>query len=224
MPRILIVDDDTRISDMLKDFLEMEKMTVVTAENAADALAHLETGADLILLDINMPGKDGLSLLKQIRGFSNIPVILLTARVTQSDKILGLGIGADDYITKPFDPIEVIARIKALLRRVQGTSTQQSEETYGDLSLDRNSKEVRIDNEPVSLSFTEYQLLICLIDHANQVVSRDEILKTVWNSDLYHENIVNTNIMRLRDKLGEDPDSPVRIQTIRGHGYIFRNK
>ncbi len=224
MPRILIVDDDARISNMLKDFLEMEKMTVVTAENAADARAHLETGADLILLDINMPGMDGLSLLKQIRGFSNIPVILLTARVTQSDKILGLGIGADDYITKPFDPIEVIARIKALLRRVQRTSSQQSEETYGNLSLDRNSREVRIDNQPVSLSFTEYQLLICLIDHANQVVSRDEILKTVWNSDLYHENIVNTNIMRLRDKLGEDPLNPERIQTLRGHGYIFRYK
>lgn len=224
MPRLLIVDDDARISDMLRDFLEMEHMTVVTAENAQDALAHLETGADLILLDINMPGMDGLALLKKIRSTRNTPVILLTARVTQSDKILGLGIGADDYITKPFDPIEVIARIKALLRRSGRTAGLQAEELYGNLSLDRSSKEVRLNGTPVSLSFTEYQLLICLIDHANQVVSRDDILKRVWSSDLYHENIVNTNIMRLRDKLGEDPEKPERIQTVRGHGYIFRNK
>ncbi len=224
MPRLLLVDDDARISEMLRDFLEMEKMTVLTAENATDALSHLESQIDLILLDINMPGMDGLTLLKKIRSICNTPVILITARVTQADKILGLGIGADDYITKPFDPIEVIARIKALLRRACRTSALQAVEVYGSLSLDRLSKEVCINSYPVLLSVKEYQLLVCLIDHSNQVVSRDDILKSVWNSELYHENTVNTNIMRLRDKLGEDSECPERIQTVRGHGYIFRNK
>jgi len=222
MPRILIVDDDTRISDMLKDFLEMESMTVVTAENAEFALAHLETGVDLILLDINMPTMDGLTLLKKIRQFSSVPVILLTARVTQSDKVLGLGIGADDYITKPFDPMEVIARIKAILRRAARTNSTQLKEIYGSLSIDRCSKEVCIGDHPIPLSFTEYQLLVFLIDHINHVVSRQDILKAVWNSELYHENIINTNIMRLREKLGEDPEKPERILTVRGHGYIFK--
>lgn len=222
MPRLLLVDDDARISDMLKDFLEMEHMTVITADNAADALAHLETGADLVLLDINMPGMDGLTLLKKIRSFSATPVILLTARVTQSDKVLGLGIGADDYITKPFDPIEVIARIKALLRRSGRTSGFQLEETYGPLSLNRSSKEVRVDGRTASLTVTEYQLLLCLIDHADQVVSREEIRRHVWSNGLYHENIINTNIMRLRDKLEPTPDHPTMIQTVRGHGYMFR--
>jgi len=224
---ILVVDDDKNIVSMISDFLTINDLVAIKAYNGRQAMECLEQKEiDLIVLDVNLGETSGFDLCKKIRAHSTVPIIFLTAKIAQSDKILGLGIGGDDYLTKPFDPMELIARIKSNLRRNNKYSHSPSESsllTHRHIEVNRTSHEVLIDGCQVELSSTEYQLLCYLIMHKDQILSRQTLLRDVWNSELYTENTVNTYIMRLRDKIEKDKNFPELLITIRGEGYILKS-
>lgn len=221
----MIVDDEKEIVFMLSTFMEASGMEVIKAYNGYEALIKLDDSIDLVILDINMAQLSGLEVCKQIRAQKNIPILFLTANATQCDKLTGFEIGADDYITKPFDPIELVARVKAHLRRYElyGLSTSRHTKCieFGDVQVFRSARKVLKRQVPVSLSHTEMNLLFYLIDNAQTVLSRQQILIHVWETTLYDENTVNTFIKRLRQKLEDDPAAPVYIKSVRGTGYVF---
>lgn len=226
--RILVVDDDKNIVSMIGDFLKIHGMDSVPAYNGKDALLLLNaTEIDLIILDVNLGDQSGFDLCKTIREHSTVPIIFLTAKIAQSDKILGLGIGADDYMTKPFDPLELIARIKSMLRRSQdfgqsqdNTSTHLS---MKHLSVNKSTRDVSVNGSTIDLSTTEFHLLCYLLENKNRILTRQELLLNVWNSEQYTENTVNTYIMRLRDKIELDKNYPELLITIRGEGYLMKD-
>ena len=223
---ILVVDDDKNIVSMISDFLLINQLTPIAAHTVEEALAHINhMTIDLIVLDVNLDGASGFELCKTIRKTSNTPIIFLTAKITQSDKILGLGIGGDDYLTKPFDPLELIARIQSILRRSQtyrGHSTTSSTLRHDPITLNTDTREVTVHGASIELSSTEFNLLRYLIENSNRILSRQELLKNVWNSELYTENTVNTYIKRLRKKIETDKNFPELLVTIRGEGYILK--
>ncbi len=225
--KILVVDDDKNIVSMISDFLKIHNMIPLPAYSGHDALTVLNNNhVDLIILDVNLGDCNGFNLCKSIRENSHLPIIFLTAKITQSDKILGLGIGADDYLTKPFDPLELIARVKSLLRRTQNYSHRESSNTsictLKHIRVDKNIRAVSVNNTPIELSTTEFHLLTYLMENRNRILTRHELLLNVWNSDLYTENTVNTYIMRLRDKIELDKNYPEILITIRGEGYLMK--
>jgi len=223
--KVLVVDDDKNIVSMISDFLTIHNMTAIKAYTAEEALILSKNqDIDLIVLDVNLENASGFDVCKEIRKYSNVPIIFLTAKITQSDKILGLGIGADDYLTKPFDPLELIARIKSNIRRSQSYKNKQVQDTiiHRNLSIHTASHKVRVDGNPIELSQTEYHLLIFLVENAGRILTRHELLVNVWNSDVYTENTVNTYIMRLRDKIESDKNLPELLITIRGEGYLLK--
>lgn len=216
---ILIVEDEIRIRFLIKDYLLKEDYNVFEAENGIEALDILKNNKlDLIVLDIMMPKMDGLTCLSKIREHSTIPVILLTAKSQEEDKLQGYEVGADDYMTKPFSPKVLVAKIKALLKRTR-EEVDSSTQDYNGLIINKLSHEVRINDKPLSLSPKEYELLIYLIDNESIALSRDNILDNVWGLDYYGDiRTVDTNIKRLREKLG---DKSNYIVTVRGSGYKF---
>ena len=216
---ILIVEDEIRIRFLIKDYLLKEDYNVFEAENGIEALDILKNNKlDLIVLDIMMPKMDGLTCLSKIREHSTIPVILLTAKSQEEDKLQGYEVGADDYMTKPFSPKVLVAKIKALLKRTR-EEVDSSTQDYNGLIINKLSHEVKINNKPLSLSPKEYELLIYLIDNESIALSRDNILDNVWGLDYYGDiRTVDTNIKRLREKLG---DKSNYIVTVRGSGYKF---
>ncbi|MGB3368388.1 MAG: response regulator transcription factor [Acidaminobacteraceae bacterium] len=223
--KILVVDDDKKIVSMISDFLTIHNMTAVAAYTARDARRHSkDPDISLIVLDVNLEHASGFDVCKEIRTYSNVPIIFLTAKITQSDKILGLGIGADDYLTKPFDPLELIARIRSNVRRSLSYIEKDTsgEIIHKNIKIQTASHRVSIDNESIELSSTEYQLLIYLVENTARILTRRELLINVWNSEIYTENTVNTYIMRLRDKIEKDKNFPELLITIRGEGYLFR--
>ncbi len=225
---VLVVDDDKNIVSMISDFLIINQMTPIKAYSGKEALAHMDyLKIDLIVLDVNLGDTNGFDLCKQLRQRTNIPIIFLTAKIAQSDKILGLGIGGDDYITKPFDPLELIARIKTILRRSQHYTSQQAADTlliHQHIALNKSTHDVKVNSISVELSSTEFHLLKYLMENADRILSRQELLRNVWNSELYTENTVNTYIMRLREKIENDKNHPQVLITIRGEGYILKTK
>ncbi len=226
MPKVLIIDDDKSIVSMISDFMRINSIDVVTGFTGEDAVRLSEDASiDLIILDINMNGIDGFEACKKIRAHSMVPIIFLTAKTAQSDKILGLGIGADDYLTKPFDPLELVARVKSNIRRssVYDADSQSSSDLIqiGQITINKSSHKVTKGDLLIDLSATEYTLLLYLIENANRVLNRREILLDVWNSDIYTENTVNTYIMRLREKIEDNKNEPRYLITIRGEGYLF---
>lgn len=226
--KILVVDDDKNIVSMIIDFLIINNMEGIPAYSGKEAFERLERSPfDLIVLDVNLGDEDGFSICKKIRKTSNIPIIFLTAKIGQAEKILGLGIGGDDYLTKPFDPLELIARIKSIIRRSQeydrNTSSESIELHHKSIVLNRTLRSVSIDGNPIELSSTEFNLLAYLMSNQNRILSRQELLKNVWNSELYTENTVNTYIMRLREKIELDKNHPEILITIRGEGYILKS-
>lgn len=216
---ILIVEDEIRIRFLIKDYLLKEDYNVFEAENGIEALDILKNNKlDLIVLDIMMPKMDGLTCLSKIREHSTIPVILLTAKSQEEDKLQGYEVGADDYMTKPFSPKVLVAKIKALLKRTR-EEVDSSTQDYNGLIINKLSHEVKINNKPLSLSPKEYELLMYLIDNESIALSRDNILDNVWGLDYYGDiRTVDTNIKRLREKLG---DKSNYIVTVRGSGYKF---
>ena len=223
--KILVVDDEKNIRDLVCAYLEKENYQVKQAEDGPGGLALARSfQPDLIVLDIMLPGMDGLSLLTELRKTSEAYVILLTAKTEEVDKIVGLSIGADDYLTKPFSPRELVARIKAALRRIQSsTANSQSAALYefDHLRVDPAGFQVWVDGQPVDLTTIEFKLLLTLIEHSGIVLSREQLLERVWGANYYGETrVVDVHIGNLRKKLLREEI----IVTVRGVGYRFSKK
>jgi DNA-binding response OmpR family regulator len=221
---ILLVDDDALLRRSLAFNLEQAGYQVHTAANAEDALAMAhQNPPDLVLLDIGLPGMDGLDALTQFREHVGVPVIFLTARRRELDQVLGLEMGADDYVTKPFDMDVLVARIKAVLRRSQRLAAPSSESAsllVGDLAIDPTAHIITLGGEPVDMPPREFDLLYALASEAGRVVSADDLLARVWGAEYEGESqVVYVHIRWLREKLEDDPHHPTRIVTVRGVGY-----
>lgn len=217
---IYIVEDDNSIRELIAYTLESMNIKAMGFAHPTDFWSAMENSKpELILLDIMLPEEDGISILKKIRGNSKtkkIPVILLTAKSSEYDKVLGLDSGADDYVAKPFGIMELIARIKALLRRTE-TVEETTEKSIGDLTIDENSHEVKVQGETVNLTLKEFEMLALLIENKGRVISRDELLNKIWGYGFDGENrTVDVHIRTLRQKLGECGNY---IETVRGKGY-----
>ncbi len=224
MNRILICDDEKDIVSALKIYLSAEGFETVEAYSGDEALENLEKGPiDLVLMDIMMPGMDGLSATVKLREKYNVPVILLTAKSEDTDKVLGLNLGADDYVTKPFNPIELIARVRSQLRRYNtlgGSVTQKDRFVCGGIELDDRTKEVNVDGNPVSLTPTEYDILLLFLKNPGKVMSPKEIYQTVWNdTPLGAENTVAVHIRHLREKIEINPAEPRYLKVVWAQGY-----
>lgn len=222
--RILVVDDEPRMIGFIRMNLELESHQVFEARNGIEALDVIRTQLpDLVLLDVMMPELDGFETLRMLREFSDIPVIMLTAKGEESDKVTGLELGADDYITKPFGTRELTSRIKAIFRRLEKPTTDQAVLRIDDrLSIDFNRREVIVAGEPVKLRPTEYRLLYHLIRNAGWTVPHDQILQKVWGYEYRDEaHYVRLYVNYLREKIEADPSNPQYIMTERGVGYRF---
>lgn len=229
MYNILICDDERDIVGALKIYLEAEGYNTVCCYNGNEAISALNNNEiHLLLLDIMMPECDGITALSKIREFSNVPVILLTAKSEDTDKILGLNIGADDYITKPFNPVEVIARVRSQIRRYTqfggSVQTQSYDYVIGNIELNDNSKKVRVDGEEISLTPTEFEILKLLMKNKGKVISPKEIYRNVWNDAAYGaESTVAVHIRHLREKIEINPAEPRYLKVVWAHGYIIED-
>ena len=226
MTNILICDDEKDIVSALKIYLEAEGYKTFAAANGKEALAILDReDIHLVLLDIMMPVMDGVSALARLREFSNVPVILLTAKSEDTDKVLGLNVGADDYITKPFNPVELQARVRSQLRRylqLGGGAVRESVLSIGPISLDDSSKTVTLDGEAVNLTPREYEILKLLMLNPGKVFHPRDLYRKVWNEEPYGaESTVAVHIRHLREKLEIDPASPRYIRAVWGQGYMI---
>ena len=224
MTRILAVDDERLYQHLLEVNLEKEGFEVITAGNGLDALEMVSSQhPDLVIMDIMMPKMDGITTCERIRQFSNVPIIILTARGEEQDRVRGLNVGADDYVVKPFSATELVARVRAVLRRTSSSEqiTQNRYFTHGNLKIDFARAEVWKDNKPVYLSATEYRLLIQFAHHIGRVITAEELLMAIWGPQ-YREDkeILWVSIARLRQKLEDNPHSPVHIVTRAGLGSV----
>ncbi len=227
--RILIVEDEKSISDIIKYNLVKEGYGVETAFDGEEALVKVfDIDPDLILLDIMLPKVDGFQICKKIRETSSVPILMLTAKEEEVDKVLGLELGADDYITKPFGMRELIARIKANIRRtdfssIQDNSKEQNILDFGALTVDLSKYEVLKNNQVIDLTLREFELLKYLSEQESQVFSREKLLEEVWGYEYYGDiRTVDVTIRRLREKIEDDSSAPQYIMTKRGIGYYFR--
>ena len=226
MYNILICDDERDIVAALKIYLEAEGYTTFVAFDGREALDVLRREKiHLVLMDVMMPALDGIAATAKLREESNVPVILLTAKSEDTDKVLGLNVGADDYVTKPFNPVELCARVRSQLRRYMqlgGGKADDGTLTIGPISLDEKAKEVTRDGETVSLTPTEYEILRFLMRHAGEVFPPRELYRRVWNGEPYGaENTVSVHIRHIREKLELDPAEPRWIKAVWGQGYKF---
>jgi len=218
---ILIADDNPQITSILVSYCKKEGYDTVVAVDGYDALNKLTSDVSLVLLDVMMPKLDGFSVCKEIRKDNNVPVIMVTARGEDYEKIMGLDIGADDYIVKPFSPLEVMARIKAVLRRLDPGSSKHLLNIF-DLSIDMRAYRVEIENEEVSLTRKEIELLFTLASHPNIAYSRDQLLNQVWGFDYYGDSrTVDSHMTRLRSKFDHYKHSRWELKTVWGIGYKF---
>jgi DNA-binding response OmpR family regulator len=220
--RALLIDDDARLAELVGTYLGSHDVTVVHAIDGGRGLAALEGGGfDLVLLDVMMPGLDGLEVCRRIRARSNLPVLMLTARGDETDRVVGLELGADDYIAKPFSPRELLARIRAVLRRSQPEAAAE-QLGAGDLVLDVTGRGARLGGKPVELTGLEFDLLVALARRAGRVVPRDVLMELAGRGDVsVSDRTIDVHISHLRAKLGDDPRSPKIIKTVRGVGYIL---
>lgn len=230
MLSILIVDDDVQIRQLLRDYLSGFGMSVVDVADGRAMTAALESGSfDLVILDLMMPGEDGLSLCRGLRAKSNIPILMLTARGEAMDRVIGLEVGADDYVVKPFEPRELVARIQSILRRTRGSResiSQQKEAGFMGWRLNYILRQLVSPEELViPLSNAEFRLLTVLVEHPNRVLSREFLLDEARgrNMEIFDRSI-DILISRLRQKLNDDPRTPSFIKTVRGEGYLFDTK
>jgi two-component system KDP operon response regulator KdpE len=222
-----VVDDDPDVVESVRlgFLLHWRDIEVVEAPTGQAALAAIEeTAPDLVLLDVGLPDTDGYAVLAETRSFSDVPVIMLTARDDPLDKVKGLELGADDYITKPFNHLELLARVKAVLRRIEMPMPLSRAPSFraGDLEMDFTAQEARLRGTPLELTPTEYKLLYHLVRNAGRVLSHGTLLAKVWGREYVDEvDYVRVYIRRLREKLGDDPERPRYIRTERGMGYRF---
>jgi len=228
---ILIVDDQPEIVELLKLYLEKEGYHVEEAYDGVQALTILKKNReiDLVLVDLMMPYMDGFQFIKEVRQSFHLPILIISAKNEDHDKILGLGLGADDFIPKPFNPLEVIARVQAHLRRSYNYSTESSLATLkrieaGDLLLDEETFTLRKDGTSINLTKTEYKILELLMSSPGRVYTKQQIFEKVWNDYYYggeEDNTINVHMSKIREKIEEKPRSPQYIKTVRGLGYKF---
>ncbi|MBW4082592.1 response regulator transcription factor [Paenibacillus sp. S150] len=224
--RIMIVEDEQEIAELLKDYLEIERYEVIISHDGEEALQNFrQFHPQLVILDIMLPKLDGMEVCRSIRAESDVPVIMLSAKKRDSDKILGLGLGADDYVVKPFSPSEIVARVKAQLRRFHGLATPAKQPNlivYPGLELDLKAYEVRVRNKTVHFSAKEFEVLRFLAVHPNQVFTRGQIFDNAWGNNEYGDlNTVTVHVKKIREKVELDPARPQYILTVRGIGYKF---
>ena len=220
--KILIIDDDEKLNRLLTDYLSKMGFTVLTSTLPSAGLEKLEEETpDLVILDVMLPEMDGFEVCRTIRQSSSVPVVMLTARGEVMDRVVGLEIGADDYLPKPFEPRELVARIQAILRRIQ-TKSKSGIKTIGALCIDSHKYEVRVDDKLVHLTLNEFECLVLLVKNKGKVLNRDQIIEELrgieW--DAFNRS-VDITMSRLRQKLGDDPKNPRFIKTIWGTGYLF---
>ena len=224
---VLLVEDELTLAMIIKDTLEENGFTIHTASDGEEGL-HLffELRPDVLVADVMMPKMNGLSALMKIREKNNIPIIMLSAKTEESDKVIGLSMGADDYVTKPYNTAELMARVKSQLRRyfslgaANGTTQSQDILKNGGLLLNRNTKELLVDGEPVRLTATEYKIMELLMEHPGYVFSAEEIYSQVWQEDAYSvENTVMVHIRRIREKIEITPKNPKYLKVVWGIGY-----
>jgi DNA-binding response OmpR family regulator len=218
-PLVLVVEDDPEIAGLMCDFLQADGFRVLHAADAEQAAAALRTGPECVLLDVMLPGASGFDLCREIRTASEVPVLFLSARGGDADKIRGLGLGADDYIVKTASPAEVVARVKAVLRR-SGAGRPPAPLQFGRLEIDLAAHEVRLAGRLVQLTAREFELLLVFVQHPRQVFSREQLFERVWGS-YGDRTAVSVYISRIRDKIERDPADPRYIVTVWGAGYRF---
>ena len=220
---ILVVDDEQRMRKLIKDFLAAKGFSILEAEDGEKALEVFEENKNkisLILLDVMMPKLDGWSVLRQIRQESKVPIIMLTARGEEQDELFGFELGVDEYISKPFSPKILVARVEAILKRTNKDSKEVKD--YDGIEIDKEGRTVTVDGKQIELSLREYELLVYLVENENIALSRDKILNNVWNYDYYGDSrTIDSHIKKIRHKLGKKGKY---IKTIRGVGYKFETK
>ena len=220
---ILIVDDESRIRKLIKDFIEQEEYSVIEAADGEEAVEQFEANINkikLVILDVMMPKQDGWSALRQISQISNVPVIMLTARSEEQDELFGYELGVDEYVSKPFSPKILIAKIKAILQRTSPKEVEKK--NYDGIEIDTEGRNITVDGKQIELSLREYELLKYLLDNENIALSRDKILNNVWNYDYYGDSrTIDSHIKKIRHKLGKKGKY---IKTMRGVGYKFEIK
>ena len=227
LAKILIVDDESAVRSTVQAYLEQEGFAVRTAPDGPGALKAARAFApDLVVLDVMLPGMDGLEVLRQLRQESQVYVLMLSARAGEADKVIGLGVGADDYLTKPFSPRELVARVKAVLRRGRaGEPGGAPALHFRRLVVEPEARRVRKDGEPIELTTVEFDLLHALARHAGRVLSREQLIEQVWGYDYYgDERVVDVHVGHLRHKVEDDPANPALIVTVRGAGYRFEDE
>jgi DNA-binding response OmpR family regulator len=222
-----VVEDDPTVSDVVGRYLRREGFEV---ESVSDGRLAVERARalppDLMVLDLMLPGLNGMEVFREVRAFAPVPVIMLTARGDEHERVVGLELGADDYLGKPFSPRELTARVKSVLRRAEGrlvpdpAMSARVVEAHG-LTIDLGAREVRVDGSPTALTVREFELLVFLALHPNQVFRREELLERVWGYTFGDTSTVTVHVRRLREKVEADPSHPVRIQTVWGVGYRF---
>ena len=223
MKRILIVDDEKMIVQTVKAYLDQEGFKTYTASDGEEALrAFEEKGPDLIVLDLMLPSLSGIEVTKKIRATSNVPIIMLTARPSEADRGVGLEVGADDYVVKPFSPRELVARVRAVLRRIDGDTGMAERIVSGGLDIDLKTREVKVNGVEIELTPTEFDLLAFLAHHPGQVFTRLQLLREVqgYTYDAFARTI-DTHVKNLRRKIEEDPKEPHYLLTVHGVGYRF---
>jgi len=223
MQTVLVVDDEPIVRDVVVRYLERDGFRTLTASDGDAARALIEEREpSLVVLDVMLPGTDGLSLCRWIRGRSSLPVILLTARGEEADRIVGLELGADDYVTKPFSPRELVARVKTVLRRSTPTIATPARIELDGLVLDAGTREVLLDGERLRLTAKEFDLLFFLASNPREVFSRDQLMDRVWGYAIALDTgTVTVHVQRLRSKIELDPKSPLHLETVWGVGYRF---
>jgi len=220
--RVLLIDDDVRLYELLASYLEQNGFTVTAVSDGPQGLAALGAGTfDAVLLDVMMPGMDGLEVLRRVREKSRIPVLMLTAKGDETDRVVGLEIGADDYVPKPFSPRELLARLRAVLRRAAPDAIDQRIRA-GDIAIEVGCRQVTFAGKPVELTGVEFDILLALARRPGRVVAREALLAEAGRGDVtVGDRTVDVHISHLRQKLGDDPKSPRLIKTVRGVGYVL---
>ena len=223
MKHILVVDDEPRIAEIARDYLERAGFRVTTAGNGADALAIARARRpDLIVLDLGLPHMDGLDVTRTLRKQSNVPIIMLTARVDESDKLIGLELGADDYLTKPFSPKELVARVRAVFRRIDAAPERGDVIRSGDLSLDKRRMQAEIGGQAIDLTATEFELLATLARQPGRVFTRAQLLDAIRGVEVESfDRAIDAHVKNVRRKLEPDPKKPQYVLTVHGVGYKF---
>lgn len=226
--RVLVVDDEAPIVDLVRGYLEADGMDVITASDGQSALDLIRARSpDVVILDVNLPGLDGFEVLRQARTFTDAYVMMLTARSEEIDRIVGISVGADDYLVKPFSPRELVVRVKALLRRPRVGRAADGADLLerGELRIDMPKRTVTLRGAPVTVTTVEFNLLATLAEDPGVVFSRQKLLDRVWGMDFVgDDHVVDVHLGNLRRKLGDDAASPTFIETVRGVGYRFRSQ